>query len=69
VLLNGDHGAAMAEQCGGFLDNHHRQFVKGCLPWRHHRLQWRVYMADVCPSVISAIDSNLSVIFSNLEGG
>lgn len=34
------------------FDKHHRLFVKGCPPWRHHRSQLCVYIADSQPSVI-----------------
>jgi hypothetical protein len=33
VLLNGGQDAAMVECCGGFFDNRHMDFVKGCLPF------------------------------------
>jgi len=46
------HGATMVEWHGGFFANCHRQFVKGGSPWRHHKAQWRVYMAEFQPSTI-----------------
>jgi len=46
VLLNGGHGAAMAEWLGGFFNNCHSQLVK------RHRLQWHVNMADFWPFAI-----------------
>jgi len=44
-LLNSCHGTAMAEWCGGFFANRHRQFVKG-------GPQWRAYMAKFWPSAM-----------------
>ena len=55
VLLNGSAMSTMAEWCGRFFANHHRQFVKGGLLWQRHRPQWHVYMAEFWPSAIDSI--------------
>lgn len=53
MLLNGGAIATMVEWHGVFFFvNRHRQFVKGVPLWQHHRLQWRVYMAELWPSAV-----------------
>jgi len=52
VLLNDGAMAAMAEWCGGFSANSHRQFVNGGPPWQRYRLQWHVYVAEFWPSAV-----------------
>ena len=46
MLLNSGHGVAMAKWRGGYFDNCHKQFVKGCPPRCRLRPEWRVYIAD-----------------------
>jgi hypothetical protein len=60
-LLNGGHGAAMAEWHGGFLDSRHRKFVKEFPPWWRHMPQWRIYIDDFWPSTIFRIDNIESI--------
>lgn len=57
VLLNGGHGWTTWQ----VLDNRHRQFLRGCLPWRHHRTQWHVYMADFQLTAIDNIEFEFSL--------
>lgn len=40
VLLNGSHGAPLAEWRGRFFANRHRQFVKGSLPCRAYTVEF-----------------------------
>ena len=47
----------MAEWHGGFFANCHKQFVKGGPPWRCHKAQWHVYMAEFQSSDNSALDT------------